>query len=65
MSRFSALPQSLLRVLGLKGEALDRAALKRAAVLPRMLYVPLTPDPGKSKLMASDGYHPSAAGCRA
>jgi lysophospholipase L1-like esterase len=65
VSRFPALPQPLRWVMGLKASALDAATRDLAPRLPRTHYVPLLLDPQNSAMMASDGYHPSAAGCTA
>lgn len=65
VGRFPALPQPLRAVLGLKAAVLDRALMMLAETRRDTLYVPLTLDTGSPGLMASDGYHPSAAGCAA
>ncbi|HEY8608673.1 MAG TPA: SGNH/GDSL hydrolase family protein [Noviherbaspirillum sp.] len=65
VGRFPALPQPLRMVLGLKAEALDAVARSVADTLPQTLYIPLALDPDDRRLMASDGYHPSAEGCNA
>jgi lysophospholipase L1-like esterase len=65
MGRFPSLPQPLRWVLGLKAAALDRAAASLAAASPGMLHVPMRLDTSAPGLMASDNYHPSAAGCAA
>lgn len=65
LAHFPALPQPLRWVMGMKAQVLDAAARELAAHLPRTLYVPLALDPHERGMMASDGYHPSAAGCAA
>ena len=65
MGQFPSLPQPLRWVLGLKAAALDRSAASLAASTPGMLHVPMRLDPSLPGLMASDNYHPSAAGCAA
>jgi lysophospholipase L1-like esterase len=65
MGRFPSLPQPLRWVLGLKAAALDRAAAGLAASRPGVLHVPMRVDTSAPGLMASDNYHPSAAGCAA
>jgi lysophospholipase L1-like esterase len=63
LAHFPALPQPLRWVMGLKANALDAAARQLADA--RIRHVPLTLDLRQRELMASDGYHPSAAGCAA
>lgn len=63
MGHFLSLPQPLRWVLGMKAAALDRAAATMAAATPGVLHVPMRPDTLAPGLMASDNYHPSAAGC--
>jgi len=63
VGRFPALPQPLRWILGLKASALDAAALAIANETPRTRHVPLSLDVHDRSLVASDGYHPSAAGC--
>lgn len=65
LAHFPALPQPLRWVMGLKAQALDRAILDLALPLPRTCYVPLSLDATDPRMMASDGYHPSALGCTA
>lgn len=65
VGRFPALPPPLRWVLGLKADALDLVTRELAADLPGTLYVPVVLEPACEHLMASDGYHPSAAGCTA
>lgn len=65
IAHFPALPQPLRWVMGLKAQALDAAARDLAAATPRSLYVRLSLDTRDPALMASDGYHPSALGCKA
>lgn len=64
LAQFPLLPWPLRAVLGQKARVLDlvqqQVALDRTATLHVPLPGGLT-DPG---LMAEDGYHPSAAGCR-
>ncbi len=63
MGHFPSLPQPLRWVLGLKAAALDRAAASLAAATPGVVHVPMRLDISATGLMASDNYHPSAAGC--
>jgi lysophospholipase L1-like esterase len=65
LARFPALPQPLRWVMGLKAQALDAASRDLARVLPRTRYVALALDAADPRMMASDGYHPSAKGCTA
>lgn len=65
LGRFPSLPHPLRWVLGLKAAALDRAAAGLAAARPGVLHVPMPLDASMPGLMASDNYHPSAAGCAA
>ncbi len=65
LAHFPALPQPLRWVMGLKAQALDVAARDLAHGRPRTLHVPLALDTHDRSMMASDGYHPSAAGCSA
>lgn len=65
MGRFPSLPQPLRWVLGLKAAALDATAASLAAATPGVLHVPMRLDTAMPGLMASDRYHPSAAGCAA
>lgn len=68
MAHFPALPQPLRWVMGLKAAALDAAVRDIANTMPqlhaRLLHVPVAIDPADSSVMASDGYHASAKGCR-
>ncbi len=64
MGHFTSLPQPLRGVLGLKASVLDRSLHTLASSRPGTLHVPLELDPRLPELMAEDGYHPSAAGCR-
>lgn len=59
---FPALPWPLRSILGLKSRVLDQAAGVVACVETDVLHVPFTLDARAPGLMASDGYHPSAAG---
>lgn len=65
LAHFPALPHPLRWVMGLKAEALDRAARELAPTRPRTLHVPLPLATRDASMMASDGYHPSAKGCAA
>ncbi|HYD95102.1 MAG TPA: SGNH/GDSL hydrolase family protein [Noviherbaspirillum sp.] len=65
MARFPALPQPLRWVMGLKAGVLDLAARELAGSIARTCHVPLLFDTADPGMMASDGYHPSAAGCAA
>lgn len=65
MAQFPALPQPLRWVMGLKAQALDRAARQLAATRARTVHVPLVLDTSDVSMMASDGYHPSEKGCEA
>jgi lysophospholipase L1-like esterase len=65
VSLFPALPQPLRWVLGMKARALDVAVCELIPTLPGAAYVPLTLDPRDGGMMAEDGYHPSAIGCKA
>lgn len=65
VARFPALPQPLRWVMGLKASALDCAVRELAPSLPRTLYVALELATHDARMMASDGYHPSAVGCAA
>jgi len=61
---FPALPHPLRWVLGMKARSLDLAARELVGAGHRALHVPLELDP-HGGLMASDGFHPSHAGCLA
>jgi lysophospholipase L1-like esterase len=63
VGRFPALPQPLRWVMGLKAQALDKAAQELARSLPRTHYVALALNHRDRSMMASDGYHPSQKGC--
>ncbi|MDB5798824.1 MAG: hydrolase family protein [Paucimonas sp.] len=63
LSAFPALPWPLRTVLGLKSASLDRALASLAQSRSRTSHVPLPRQLADPALMASDGYHPSAAGC--
>jgi lysophospholipase L1-like esterase len=65
VSLFPALPQPLRWVLGMKASALDVAVRELVPMLPRAAYVPLALNPRDRGMMAEDGYHPSAIGCKA
>lgn len=65
IAEFPALPQPLRWVMGLKAQALDRAAHALAARLPHTHHVPFALMPRDHGMMAADGYHPSGAGCAA
>jgi lysophospholipase L1-like esterase len=65
VGKFPALPQPLRWVMGLKAQALDRAAQELAQRLPRTHYVALALNHHDRSMMASDGYHPSQKGCAA
>lgn len=65
MAHFPALPQPLRWVMGLKAEALDRAAQEIATERVQTFHVPIALDTKDRAMMASDGYHPSAKGCTA
>src|SRR4051812_1795416 len=59
---FPSLPQPLRYVLGLKGKALDRAALQVGTASPDTIHAPMPMKLTDRAFMASDGYHPSALG---
>lgn len=63
MGRFPALPQPLKFILGLKSSVLDQELAAIAATRLHTIHVPMSVDLHEPGLMASDGYHPSAAGC--
>lgn len=63
MEHFPALPQPLRRVMGFKAKTLDAVAQAVAAERIRTLHIPLALNVRDRTLMASDGYHASAAGC--
>ncbi|TFW00611.1 SGNH/GDSL hydrolase family protein [Oxalobacteraceae bacterium OM1] len=63
VGRLPALPQPLRAVMGMKARALDMVTRRLAATLPGTIYVPVGMDPDRPDHIASDGYHPSAAGC--
>jgi lysophospholipase L1-like esterase len=65
VGKFPALPQPLRWVMGLKADALDRAAQELARSLPGTHYVALALNHRDSRMMTSDGYHPSRHGCAA
>jgi lysophospholipase L1-like esterase len=65
MAHFPALPQPLRHVMGLKARTLDAVAKALVAKRANCLHIPLTLDVRDATLMASDGYHASAAGCAA
>ncbi|RJF97191.1 SGNH/GDSL hydrolase family protein [Noviherbaspirillum saxi] len=65
MAHFPALPQPLRHVMGIKASTLDTVARALVATRPHTLHVPLELNVRDRSLMASDGYHPSAAGCTA
>jgi len=65
MGHFPALPQPLRHVMGLKARTLDAAAKRLIDGRARSLHIPLSLDVRDRSLMASDGYHASAAGCTA
>lgn len=65
VSLFPALPQPLRGVLGMKAQVLDAAVRELVPMLPKAVYVPLALNPQDSGMMAEDGYHPSATGCKA
>jgi lysophospholipase L1-like esterase len=64
LGAFPALPSPLREVLGLKAASLDRGLVRLAARRPATIHVPLPQNLSDPGLMARDGYHPSAAGCR-
>lgn len=63
VGRLPALPQPLRAVMGMKARALDAATRRLASGLPGAVYVPVSIDPERPDHIATDGYHPSAAGC--
>lgn len=63
LAHFPALPWPLRSVLGLKARALDRVLADLAAKRPGVTHAPFPAILLNPQLMASDGYHPSAAGC--
>lgn len=63
LANFPALPWPLRAVLGLKASALDTALARIAAARPDTSHAPLPTALADSSLMATDGYHPSPAGC--
>ncbi|SNS12655.1 Lysophospholipase L1 [Noviherbaspirillum humi] len=63
VGRFPALPMPLRTVLGLKAATLDNEARLVARRYANVSHVPLPPSILQPHLMASDGFHPSAAGC--
>lgn len=65
IAEFPALPQPLRWVMGLKAQALDRAAHALAARLPHTHHVPFALMPRDHGMRAADGYHPSGTGCAA
>lgn len=65
MAHFPALPQPLRHVMGLKAQTLDAVARTLVAEYAHTLHIPLALDVRDRTLMASDGYHASAAGCAA
>lgn len=62
MHVFPALPQPLRLVLGMKARVLDQVKAKIAASLSHVRHVPFTGNFEDERLMAEDGYHPSALG---
>jgi len=60
--RFSALPQPLRYVLGLKAKVLTHTARELAQQRSGTLFVPVIQ--GHPDLLAYDGYHPAATGVR-
>lgn len=64
LGAFPALPWPLRSVLGLKAASLDRALAEIARQRPATVHVPLPDTLSDPACMASDGYHPAAAGCR-
>jgi lysophospholipase L1-like esterase len=63
MAHFTALPQPLRYVIGLRAAMLDRAAQETATATGRYRYIDWQV-PLSSVYLAEDGYHPSAAGYR-
>ncbi len=64
LATFPALPWPLRQVLGMKAASLDRALADIARARPATIHVPFPATLSDPAYMASDGYHPSAAGCR-
>jgi lysophospholipase L1-like esterase len=64
LATFPALPWPLRQVLGMKAASLDRALANIARDRPATIHVPFPASLSNPAYMASDGYHPSAAGCR-
>ena len=62
MQVFPALPAPLRQVLGLKAHTLDQINREMAASRQQVLHLPFTPSLQDVRLMAEDGYHPSALG---
>lgn len=62
MQVFPALPAPLRQVLGMKARALDQINREMSASRQRVLHLPFTPSLQDARLMAEDGYHPSALG---
>jgi lysophospholipase L1-like esterase len=63
LAHFPALPWPLRAVLGLKARSLDRTLADIAAFRPGVTHAPFSVAMLDRALMASDGYHPSEAGC--
>ena len=63
LQQFPALPWPLRSVLGMKAASLDRGLARLAKAWPNCYHVPMAASLNRDGLMASDGYHPSAAGC--
>lgn len=63
MQTFPALPFPLNRVLGMHASTLNRALCRYARRYPSILTIP-APVEGVAAMMATDGFHPGAAGYR-
>ena len=62
MQVFPALPSPLRQVLGMKAGVLDQINAAMAASRQQVLHQPFTSGLQDVRLMAEDGYHPSALG---
>ncbi|REE99018.1 SGNH/GDSL hydrolase family protein [Thermomonospora umbrina] len=65
LHRFPSLPQPLRAVMGLRAHAMDHAARRAAARLPRVAHVRAAGgDPGDERFFGADRFHPSVEGYR-
>ncbi len=62
MQVFPALPAPLRQILGMKAHVLDQLNAVMATSRQQVLHQPFTPGLQDARLMAEDGYHPSALG---